>query len=142
MWILRALYLADGREDLANRVRSMLGRLSGVIGAETLFTSIFEESNRPLGAGANDWQDRGDVFASETETQDLAVQRRTGAMVALAAFLDQSAEQLERGPLVRSDAAKSLIPLWLVNHCLNIAISAGEAMPPAPTNELVLLVRM
>eukprot|EP00435_Cladocopium_sp_Y103_P029983 s2196_g7.t1 len=144
MWILRALYLADGREDLANGVRSMLGRLTRVIGAETLFTSIFEESNRPLGAVADDWQERGDALASETETQDSAVQRRTAAMVALAAFLDlQSAEQLEHGPpLVRSDAAKSLIPLWLVNHCLGIAISAREAnMPPAsPTNELVLHV--
>ena len=114
-----------------------------MIGAETLFTSIFEDS-RPLGAGA-DWQDRGDVFASDTGTQDSAVQRRTAAMVALAAFLDlQSAEQLEHGStLVQSDAAKSLIPLWLVNHCISIAISAREAgIPPAPrTNELVLLVR-
>ena len=125
MWLLRASRVANGNEDLAKSVRLMLARLARVIGAETLFTGIFEESCSWKQSAVKDW-DGAD--GAEANLSDSDLERRTAGMFALAACLD--------GAETRD------FPVWLVKHCLSIALSAREAgMPPAiATNELVLLV--
>ncbi|CAJ1430038.1 unnamed protein product [Effrenium voratum] len=112
LWLLRSLVWAAGDEDLARRIKSMLGRFTRVFDAETLFTSVFDDE-------ACSWsqvEDDQDLFPSDPQVLsplEGSLHRRSAAMFALSAFLDAT--------------SGGVAPPWLVRHCLSIALSARAA---------------
>ena len=130
MWLLRALHLTGGNEDLAHRLKYMLVRLAKVLNVETLFTSIFEASSS--------WQEAPSTSADLdlADLSDSGLKNSTAAMFALAAFLDaQSGVTGSRG---QDEFIQ--IPPWLVSNSLKIALLARTACRPQASDEVVWLV--
>ena len=134
MWLLRALHVAGGNEDLAQRLTYMLVRLAKVLNVETLFTSIFEATS-----SWSSWQEAPSTFADLdlADLSDSGLKNSTAAMFALAAFLDAQSGG------TRSHAGQDefiQIPTWLVSNCLKIALFARTACRPQASDEVVWLV--
>ena len=117
-WLLRSLKLTGGDISLARHLQRVLGRLGSAAGFEAMMTAIFEDEQCA-------WQQQISVEepfplsppdpSESVRLGGVSLQRRSAAMFALAAFLEQGGTDAEMH--------FPALPPWLALQCLSLGLA-------------------
>ncbi|CAE8730813.1 unnamed protein product, partial [Polarella glacialis] len=146
-WLARSLCLGGGNVSLATQLKSVVGHLPGVFGAEALFSLLFDDpgckwqlhphgdGDGALGAIEAPFPLRRGADQEPSVAQEMPlVRRRSAAMFAMAVWFQEAINAASRS----EPRPKILLSEWLPRHCVRLALSARGAATAGANEEVVL----